>query len=183
LNAPTGGSEKKAIPNDQDGEQPITTDAFAMPKNPNPTTLVTTETKVERDPQTGHILRIIRSDEDCEDATARKRQLNPLNDPLEDLSDQEESSAISTGPNGIVAELEALAEEEGAALARKRRPRQQSKREEEWIARLVGKHGDDIRAMARDVNLNPMQQSEGDLGRRIKKWKENKQMNDRPREL
>jgi nucleolar protein 16 len=178
LNAPTGGSEKKAIPNDQDGNQPITTDAFPMPKSRKTTKLTPTETKVERDPQTGRILRIIRSDGESEDATARKRKSNPLNDPLENLSDQEETSAMSTRPSDIVAELEAQAEEEAAILARKKRPRQQSKREEEWIARLVGKYGDDIRAMARDVKLNPMQQSEGDLRRRLKKWKENKQMSD-----
>ena len=85
---------------------------------------------------------------------------------------------MSTRPSDIVAELEAQAEEEAATLARKKRPRQQSKREEEWIARLVGKYGDDIRAMARDVKLNPMQQSVGDLGRRLKKWKENRQISD-----
>jgi nucleolar protein 16 len=178
LNAPTGGGEKKAVPNDQDGHQPITTDGFPMPKNRKTTKLVPTETKVERDPQTGRILRIVRSDGGSEDAIVRKRKLNPLNDPLENLSDEEETSAMSTRPSDIVAELEAQAEEEAATLARKRRPRQQSKREEEWIARLAGKYGDDIRAMARDVKLNPMQQSEGDLRRRLKKWKENKQMSD-----
>ena len=85
---------------------------------------------------------------------------------------------MSTRPSDIVAELEVQAEEEAVTLARKRRPRQQSKREEEWMARLAGKYGDDIRAMARDVKLNPMQQSEGDLRRRLKKWKENKQRSD-----
>lgn len=178
MNAPTGGGEKKTTPNDQDGHQPITTDGFPMPKNRKTTTLVPTETKVERDPQTGRILRIVRSDGGSEDATARKRKLNPLNDPLENLSDQEETSAMSTRPSDIVAELEVQAEEEAVTLARKRRPRQQSKREEEWMARLAGKYGDDIRAMARDVKLNPMQQSEGDLRRRLKKWKENKQRSD-----
>jgi nucleolar protein 16 len=149
-----------------------------MPKSRKTTKLTPTEIKVERDPQTGRILRIIGSDGGPEDATTRKRKSNPLNDPLENLSDQEEISATSTRPSDIVAELEAQAEEEAATLARKRRPRQQSKREEEWIARLVEKYGDDIGAMARDVKLNPMQQSEGDLGRRLKKWKENKQISD-----
>jgi nucleolar protein 16 len=36
---------------------------------------------------------------------------------------------------------------------------------------LVAKHGDNLRAMARDKKLNPMQQTEADLGRRIKKWR------------
>jgi nucleolar protein 16 len=101
-----------------------------------------------------------------------------LNDPLEDLSEDEATNAMNTRPSNVVAELEAQADEEAAILARKRRPRQQSKREEEWIARLAEKYGDDTRAMARDIKLNPMQQSEGDLVRRLKKWKENRQISD-----
>jgi nucleolar protein 16 len=178
LNAATGGSEKKPIPSEHDGNQHRTDDVFSMPKSRKTTKLVPTETKVERDPQTGRILRIVRSDGGSEDATTRKRKLNPLNDPLEDLSDEGETNARSTGPTEVVAKLEALADEEAMILAKKRRPRQQSKREEEWIARLVEKYGDDTRAMARDVRLNPMQQSEGDLARRLKKWKENRQIND-----
>lgn len=68
---------------------------------------------------------------------------------------------------GIVRELE-----EHASVEAKKKPRQQSKREEEWIANLVATYGDDYRRMVRDRKLNPMQQSEGDLKRRIRKWKE-----------
>jgi nucleolar protein 16 len=50
--------------------------------------------------------------------------------------------------------------------------RHQSEREKEWLARLVERHGDDTAAMARDMKLNPMQQTEADIARRIKKWKE-----------
>jgi nucleolar protein 16 len=71
----------------------------------------------------------------------------------------------------VVAALEAQAEEEAAQLARTKRPRKQSKREEEWIARLVQRHGEDVRAMARDRRLNPMQQTEADIGRRVRKWR------------
>lgn len=99
-----------------------------------------------------------------------------MNDPLEDLSDEGKTSARSAGPSEVVAKLEAQADEEAMILAKKRRPRQQSKREEEWIARLVERYGDDNRAMAKDIKLNPMQQSEGDLARRLKKWKENRQI-------
>lgn len=171
MNAPTGGSEKKPKQNEQEENHP-TTGAFSMPTNRKTTKLVPTETKVERDPHTGHIIRLVRADGGAEDDITRRMKLNPLNDPLEDLADDEVASATSTRPTGVVAELKAQADAEAAILNRTRRPRQQSQREEEWIARLVEKYGDDTKAMARDVKLNPMQQSEGDLRRRLKKWKE-----------
>lgn len=176
LNAPTGGSEKKSIPNEHNGNEAATKDPFSMPKSRKTTKLMLTETKVERDPQTGRILRIVSSDGDSEDASTRRRKLNPLNDPLEDCSDEEEFRTRSKRPSDVVLKLEVQADEEAAVLATKRRPRQQSKREEEWISILAAKYGDDTRAMARDIKLNPMQQSEGDLARRLKKWKASRQI-------
>lgn len=82
----------------------------------------------------------------------------------------ESQAAPSQPQNDIVAQLEAQAAKEEEILSKKR-PRQQSQREEEWITKLVEKHGDDIKAMVRDRKLNPMQQTEGDIGRRLKKWK------------
>lgn len=103
---------------------------------------------------------------------------NPLNDPLNDLSDSDSDSPptapATTRPNpsrkpkGIVGVLEAQALAE-AALPPKQR--HQSTREAEWISRLVAKHGGDFRAMARDRRLNVMQQSEGDLRRRVGRWR------------
>lgn len=123
---------------------------------------------------------------------------NPLNDPLNEVADEYneaaqrasdqkldgeefngfdddddeemEDDSASSGPKAIVKALEAQVEAEAAELE-KRKPRTQSKREEEWIERLVEKYGDDTRAMVRDRRLNPMQQSEGDIKRRIRKWK------------
>jgi nucleolar protein 16 len=176
LNGPTGGSEKKPIPNESKENQAVTKNPFAMPKSRLTTKLVPGETKVERDPQTGHILRIVNSDGDSEDASARRRRLNPLNDLLEDLSDEEEFTAKRKRPGDVVLKLQGQADQEAAVLATKRRPRPQSKREEEWISILGEKYGDNTRAMARDVKLNPLQQSEGDLARRLKKWKANRQI-------
>ena len=73
--------------------------------------------------------------------------------------------------SGIVKQLERQAVQEGHAVEGKK-PRHMSKQEQEWVERLVGIHGDDIGAMVRDMKLNPMQQSAGDLKRRIRKWKE-----------
>lgn len=170
LNTPTGGNERK-VKQDASGEkEPVIPDAFAVPKNRKTTKLVPTETKVERDPETGRILRIIRAD-DAEDEAMKQKRLNPLNDPLVDLSEEETAITPKQRQSDVVADLEAQAEEEAEALARKKRPRQQSTREEEWIERLIEKHGDDTRAMTRDRKLNALQQSEGDIGRRVKKWK------------
>ena len=129
----------------------------AVPKLP--TTLTPTETRIERDPTTGAIIRVIPS------PSANR---NPLNDPLNDVSDAEDAGdAPVTHAGRIVRELEAQ-----ASMEIKKRPRQQSKREEEWISDLVEKYGEEYGRMARDRKLNPYQQSEGDLRKRVRTWKE-----------
>lgn len=68
----------------------------------------------------------------------------------------------------VVKKLEAI-----AALEVKRE-RLQSEGEKEWVGRLVSMYGRDWRKMARDRKLNPFQQTEGDIKRRVMKWeKEN----------
>ncbi|KAK3326552.1 ribosome biogenesis protein Nop16 [Apodospora peruviana] len=130
------------------------------------------EVKVERD-ASGKITRIIRNQ-------------NPLNDPLNELdSDNEdgdpfnceddgkewsgiensgEEQRIQTRPPVVLAELE-----REASQPEIKHVRHQSEREREWLEKLVAKHGDDVEAMARDMKLNPMQQTKGDLARRLKK--------------
>lgn len=177
LNAPSGGSERRTT---QDGyeDQPedklhIKGSAKAMTKQ-----FSVGETRVERDPETGKILRVIHDDDGNKDevevAGRKFRGSNPLNDPLNDLSDDEErveDFKKSSDGSAIVQQLERQAAQEGHAVQNKK-PRHVSKREEEWIERLIERHGNDFSAMARDMKLNPMQQSVGDLRRRIRKWEE-----------
>jgi len=106
---------------------------------------------------------------------------NPLNDPLNEFdSDEDEDGPEEQGadhgewggiedeeePTEVVRLLEAE-----ASVEYEKRPRGQSEMELEWLRRLVRKHGDDVEAMVWDKKLNPMQQTAGDLTRRIKRWK------------
>ncbi len=68
---------------------------------------------------------------------------------------------------GIIRQLE-----EQAKFEKKKPPRKQSEREKEWIARSVDKWGKDFKGMSRDMDLNPMQQSEGDIRRRVERWEQ-----------
>ncbi|EXJ94931.1 hypothetical protein A1O1_00049 [Capronia coronata CBS 617.96] len=162
LNAATGGTEKKRT-RDGDIEEEIR-DSLAITGPRAATKITAQEVQVEKDPKTGRIIRVIRAETD-------EVNDNPLNDPLNDIMDVDMEKPQSKQKSSVVAQLEAQAAEEEALLAKTKRPRKQSQREEEWIAKLVEKHGDDIKAMVRDRKLNPMQQSEGDISRRIKKWK------------
>ncbi|KAK2734285.1 Nucleolar protein 16 [Onygenales sp. PD_40] len=176
LNASTGGAEKKraalASLDDSIAQTPadplhVLTSATAGTK------LKPTEARVERDPETGKILRVIHDDE-VEIAGRKRRKANPLEDPLNELSGDEGAVPMpvaTSTPTAVVQALERQAALEEEAL-KKRQPRQQSKGEGEWLARLVAKHGDNVSAMVRDRKLNPMQQTEGDIRRRLRKWKE-----------
>lgn len=124
------------------------------------TKLESERVRVVRDPKTGAIKSVVRE----EDARP-----NPLNDPLNSLSDEDggELKGVSAEvvAEGIVPELM-----EAAKYERKKQPRKQSQREQDWVESLVMKWGDDWKSMVRDRNLNPMQQSEGDLKRRVGQW-------------
>jgi len=68
-------------------------------------------------------------------------------------------------PHSIVSQLTAMASIPGA-----KKPRKQSEREAEWCQLLVEKHGRDYGAMARDAKVNVMQQSVGDVRRRVERY-------------
>lgn len=126
---------------------------------------------MERDPETGKILRVIHA----------AKRANPLNDPLNSDSEDEfegfegadgdgdeEMGGQEEGEKKVVRILE---EQARAGNAREKKPRKQSEREREWCARLVEVHGENWMGMVRDRRLNPMQQTEGDIRRRVEKWK------------
>jgi len=130
---------------------------------------VYSEARVERDPETGRIVRIIREG----------REDNPLNDPLarfdEDSADEGRQGGQEEEWEGIDEEEEAKRPavirqlEKEANAPREKTVRHQSEREVEWLEKLVARHGDDTDAMARDLRLNPMQQTGADIRRRLKK--------------
>lgn len=101
---------------------------------------------------------------------------NPLNDPLNELEDDEEEwTGFAMVPkessdNPVVRQLE-----EAAKNGVRKASRAQSQRETEWLERLVKKYGDDYERMARDMRLNPMQQTAADIRKRVKKWKTTKE--------
>jgi nucleolar protein 16 len=156
LNTATGGIEKLRPGNES---KTSTTSKLAI-SNAIPKTFSPTEAKVERDPKTGKILRVIHAPKS-----------NPLNDPLNSDSEDEDMDGEEFGgfdneeKNDIVRQLE-----EQALMVPEKKERKQSDREREWIERLVGKYGDDYGKMARDMKLNPMQQTSADIKRRVGKW-------------
>ncbi|KAF2026438.1 nucleolar protein 16 [Setomelanomma holmii] len=174
LNHATGGTEKTiALLGLNDAKStradaPVGSTANALNiVSKAPQTFDVEELEVERDPETGAILRVIGGQEEND---------NPLNDPLNELDEEdgEEWNGFAMVPersdgepvNPVIQQLE-----EAARNGARKAPRKQSQREEEWLEKLVSRYGDDYGRMARDRKLNPMQQTESDIKKRVKKWK------------
>lgn len=162
INSRAGGTEK--LPSNIGETANSTSDPLSALSvfTKNASDAAHTVTQVERDPTTGAILRVVQP---------KAKKYNPLNDPLNEVEDEEEENraAASTKKNptnGVVRALEVQASNEA-----EKRPRQQSQREKEWIAGLVEKYGDDVRSMVRDKKANPYQQTEADIRKRIERWK------------
>ena len=155
LNAYTGGTEAKTKSTVLESRLK---DTLSIPISLKPSEFGTSEVKVTRDPKTGAIVSVQHEKSERE---------NPLSDPLNELSDLgNDEMVVESSGRGVISELE-----EQARHSRPKRPRMQSQREREWIERLVGRWGDDWGGMVRDRKLNPQQQSEGDLKRRVEIWK------------
>ncbi|CZT07694.1 related to chicken microfibril-associated protein [Rhynchosporium graminicola] len=167
LNSATGGIEKLRA---GDVSKSSTTSKLAI-SNAIPKQFAPVSARVERDPETGKILRVIHTEDE-----------NPLNDPLNaveamDFEGAEDDGEVFEGFEGEVAPKKKSKNEivrkleEQASMIPEKKERSQSEREREWIERLVGKWGEDFEKMARDRKLNPMQQTPADIKRRVGKWK------------
>ncbi|CAI6332855.1 unnamed protein product [Periconia digitata] len=184
LNHATGGTEKtiKLLGlNDgasarSDAAANSTADALNVVSKRPEQTIIPEEVRVERDPETGAIIRML--GQTSADAAKSK---NPLNDPLNELEEDDENDTnmqdwngfamlpTESSDNPVIRQLE-----QAAANGVRKAPRSQSQREAEWCERLVAKYGDDYGKMSRDMKLNPMQQTASDIRKRIKKWEDNK---------
>jgi nucleolar protein 16 len=131
-----------------------------------PKAIAPTEARVERD-EAGRIVRVHHL------GGHKEHKDNPLNDPLNSDEEDEDMQLDGAGGQGRKAGSEnaiVKALQEQAALVPEKKVRQQSQREKEWIQRLVARYGADFAAMARDRKLNPMQQTEADIRRRVGRW-------------
>ncbi|OAL44433.1 nucleolar protein 16 [Pyrenochaeta sp. DS3sAY3a] len=175
LNHATGGTEKTiALLGLNDAKSSRADTAASSTANAlnivskAPQTIETEEIEVERDPETGAILRV---------TGIQETKYNPLNDPLNDIEDSDEEvewNGFAMVPetkedeqvNPVIRQLE-----EAARNGVRKAPRGQSQREKEWAERLYNKYGEDYGRMARDMKLNPMQQTAADIKKRVLKWK------------
>ncbi|EGD94616.1 nucleolar protein 16 [Trichophyton tonsurans CBS 112818] len=165
LNAPAGGVEKKISKGESDTTRSGLSEPFHVPLTQKRSKkLQPGEVRVERDPETGKILR---------SPDGNEEGITPLMIPLEDLpedTDMALGDLNGTSSFDVVTELEKQAAAQEEQL-KNRKPRHQSKREEEWLERLVQKYSDDTARMAKDRKLNPMQQTEADIARRLRKMR------------
>lgn len=174
LGKSTGGVEKKADDVIKEREGGAKEDGLRIDGSRRKAeNIEVTEARIERDPETGAILSVI------DDGSVKA---NPLNDPLNDLdSDSEDSQFAGFDEHGNEqthdASLPAKTDVVEKLEQQANRPvtkykRRQPEGEVAFVEALVKKYGDDYGKMARDMKINYMQRSEGDLKRRIKKWRE-----------
>jgi len=130
---------------------PTSTRSIASSLAPRKTRLQPGEAKIIHDEE-GNVIRVEHA------PTAEEA----LDEEWTGLSDEEGDTGERK--TSVVAQLEERARGEVKTV------RTQSERERGWIEGLVVKYGRDYKKMARDRRLNPFQQTEGDIRRRIVKW-------------
>ncbi|CAN8095420.1 unnamed protein product [Discula destructiva] len=138
-----------------------TQDPLAVSQAAHGTRSAIRSVKVERDAD-GKITRVL-------------HRANPLNDPLAELDsdeeDEEETQAAGEGQGGETRVVDLL--EQQARAPTESHKRHQSAREREWLERLIARHGEgDVPAMVRDMKLNPMQQTAGEIKRKLKIYRQ-----------
>ncbi|KAK3058458.1 Ribosome biogenesis protein Nop16 [Extremus antarcticus] len=169
LNNRTGGVERKA--GEERVEDPLSIEGKQRKARE---VIEVREAKIVRDEETGAILTVL--DE------GRGVRPNPLNDALNEFDSESEEGgegvdqhrgvgpAVGAATQAKTDVVERLQDE--ASRPAPKYQRKQTEGEVAFIEELVRKHGEDFGAMARDMKVNYMQRSEGDLRKRVKKWRE-----------
>jgi nucleolar protein 16 len=167
LNAVSGGREPLSRSISKSAPAATKRDPLNVENVKLATTITPGTARVERGPD-GRILRVIHAEEKEE----QRGRMNPLGDPLNEIEDEEmdeENAGNGEDETGIVGLLRDQVKEAEMGEKKKRKP---SKREGDWIEALIEKWGEDYKAMSRDRRLNERQQTEGEIRRRVKLWKE-----------
>lgn len=159
-------------------------DGLAIANAGRPGTLIPGSARIVRDEGTGEVVRVVHVDggggEEEKGKGMEWRGRTLVDDGLGDDEDERGGGGMQhdlsvsykgsgVGEGGVVGELVRQA---SIMAGGKKRERKQSRREEEWVGRLVERYGDDVKGMVRDRRLNPMQQSEADIGRRVRLWRD-----------
>lgn len=171
LNQAPGGSEKDfskpaSIPDEASHPAPSKSTTKSKAQSSR---LGANEARIERD-EDGNVVRIVYGTVEGDEIVSNKKDVE--GDEEDEEEDDEEEDEEFEGfedeqpTNSVVQQLEEMARNVIPSA-----PREQSDREQDWIADLVAKHGDDYEAMKWDKKLNVYQQSAGDLRRRVNKWK------------
>ncbi|QHS72782.1 Nop16p [Saccharomyces paradoxus] len=163
LQTPAGGKEadlskavkrvpltKSVLDEDEDEDEDKQNDYIGASVELDENEIPEGEARIQRD-KNGDVVRVVYG----------KKKIFDVDEDVDKIKARD-----ATKGTEVVRQLEEL-----AARPVIRKERCQSEREEEWLERLYKKHGDDYKKMFFDKKLNIYQQSEGDLKRRLLKWK------------
>lgn len=154
LGRPTGGEEKQFLNDEEKEEQERLRkekeERLKAKKSKNPEAyLEPGEARIIRDDE-GNVVKVIYGKEKHYDS---------------DESEEEDSDDDEDQPEGLKKLIEL------SKIPEVKYERHQTEAEQDWIRRLVEKHGDDYEAMKWDTKLNIYQQSAGDIKKRVLRWK------------